>query len=550
MAVVVVAAVVLAGLYAAGDLGKSSSSSTPSGPSFNVTFSETGLPASTSWSVTLGGSTMTESTSSIVFSEQNNTYSYSIGAVSGYAPTPASGSVTVNGGPISVPVSWKVQAPGTYAVTFTESGLTTGTSWSVTLNSVTTPGTGNTIVFEEKNGTYSFTAGSVTGYTPSPSSGSITVSGPGAAQTITYTSSGGGGGSAGQTYSQAAATAAPTTSSVAGGPWTLEGGSGVQLSQSFPVNQTLLNESFDFGCQPTVLPGASTITSFPATTSPSSSGKSALWVIVFGNKTGYALEVAVLSGVATPVLTLASFNSCDTSSGILNLPSDVLDSPTIASAAWTAGGMAYAANHTSYEVELIVLNVTSFGPTWVVSYTNCNPTESGATLDGKAAAQFTAVYYALNGTLHFKENSNTACPVLGGGSGGGKPTLTEDCFLYSVEDNETPTYYNNATLICSGITLTSGELTASIVNNTTGHAISTTGLSLEIYNTSSLTIVATYNFGTNTWSSTTVPIPGDEFANEFVLTSSRSMAGDNLVLTATLSAPATGSITTYLGAGE
>ncbi|MEM3325620.1 MAG: S53 family peptidase, partial [Thermoplasmata archaeon] len=66
--------------------------------------------------------------------------------------------------------------PTTYTVTFTESGLPSGTSWSVTFNSNTKSSTTNTISFTGiANGTYSYSVGAVSGYTASPSSGTITV---------------------------------------------------------------------------------------------------------------------------------------------------------------------------------------------------------------------------------------------------------------------------------------------------------------------------------------------------------------------------------------
>ncbi|MHB8548343.1 MAG: protease pro-enzyme activation domain-containing protein [Thermoplasmataceae archaeon] len=77
----------------------------------------------------------------------------------------------------------------TYTVTFTESGLASGTSWSVTLGSSTQSSTGSTISFTEPNGTYSYTVGSVSGYTSSPSSGSVTVSGANQGVSITFTAS-------------------------------------------------------------------------------------------------------------------------------------------------------------------------------------------------------------------------------------------------------------------------------------------------------------------------------------------------------------------------
>ena len=64
---------------------------------YSVTFPQSGLPAGTSWSVTLNGQTLSSTTSTITFSEPNGTYAYTVGAVNGYTATPSSGSVTVNG---------------------------------------------------------------------------------------------------------------------------------------------------------------------------------------------------------------------------------------------------------------------------------------------------------------------------------------------------------------------------------------------------------------------------------------------------------------------
>lgn len=555
VAVVVVAAAVLVGLWAAG-VGPfaPASSSTSSGPSYDVTFSETGLPASTTWSVTLGGSTQS-STGAIVFSERNGTYSYTVGSVSGYAPSPASGSVTVSGAASSQPITWSPQAPGTYSVAFQESGLPTGTSWSVTLASSTNSGTGTSIVFNEKNGTYPFTAGTVGGYTASPPSGTIIVSGPGASQTITYKSSGGSG--AGETYSAAAAAAESPAAGVAGGPWKLAGGTGVVLPSAVAVNSTLLNESAaGAGCTGHLLSGASGITSFPSTSSAPSSGLSNTWDVWFVNASLGILEVAVLNGVATPFLTAMPYGGCDSTVTAVVLPSDYVDSPEAASVAYADGGSAWISAWPQYVLEEILVPSTTITigttsstlwSTWEVTYTNCNPNEEGSTLGGGSPAQFTASINATTGAFIRGINTTTSCPVLkGGGAGGAKPTLASSCYFFSYEDNETPTYYNNATLACVSISLKADDLTASLVNNTTHAAVATTGFTLEIVNDTTLAVESTYSFSTGKWS-TNVSVGGLSSENEFVLITPRSMAGDNLVLTATSFAPATGSITTYLG---
>ena len=158
---------------------------------YSLTFSESGLPVGTNWSVTVGSTTHTSTGSTISFTEMNGTYSYTIGAVAGYTATPSSGSVTMNGAAKTVSVAFAKSSTGTttYTVTFTETGLSVGTSWSVTLNGSTKSSTTATITFQEANGSYSFTVGSVSGYTVGPSPGTIKVNGAAVSQPITFTSS-------------------------------------------------------------------------------------------------------------------------------------------------------------------------------------------------------------------------------------------------------------------------------------------------------------------------------------------------------------------------
>ncbi|MGC8673487.1 MAG: hypothetical protein ACP5TO_08350, partial [Thermoplasmata archaeon] len=74
-----------------------------------------------------------------------------------------------------------------YSVNFTESGLPSGTLWSVTLNGSTETSITNTITFQEPNGSYSYTIGSINGYTASPSSGTIMLNGTNINQIINFT---------------------------------------------------------------------------------------------------------------------------------------------------------------------------------------------------------------------------------------------------------------------------------------------------------------------------------------------------------------------------
>ena len=84
--------------------------------------------------------------------------SYSVGAVTDYTVSPASGSLTVNGAPLKVPVKFTPITKATYAVTFAETGLPSGHEWNVTLMKIgKLATTGTSIVFPTvPNGTYSY----------------------------------------------------------------------------------------------------------------------------------------------------------------------------------------------------------------------------------------------------------------------------------------------------------------------------------------------------------------------------------------------------------
>ncbi len=156
---------------------------------YTVTFTESNLPQGTTWYVNVTGQTPSGSISagsSFTIDLTNGTYSYTIATTDKtYSPSPYSSSFTVNGASVPVSIAFsKVQ----YTVKFTESGLSSGTTWYVNLsNGQSFKSTTSTISFNEPNGTYSYTIGNVSGYTVSPSSGSLTVSGSNASKAITFT---------------------------------------------------------------------------------------------------------------------------------------------------------------------------------------------------------------------------------------------------------------------------------------------------------------------------------------------------------------------------
>ncbi len=156
-------------------------------PQFNVTFEATGLPSATGWSVTLGNETRYSSSTDVVFLVTNGTMVYSIPSVPGFTvPTP-NGSVTVSGADQTVTVAFEAIHPVEYTVTFVEEGLPSGTSWTVTMDSVNRPSTTPSIAFSSINGSHPYSVGAVDKYNISQSSGSVVVAGTSVSVSIVFT---------------------------------------------------------------------------------------------------------------------------------------------------------------------------------------------------------------------------------------------------------------------------------------------------------------------------------------------------------------------------
>jgi len=78
-------------------------------PPHTVSFKETGLRAGNSWSVTFNGITASSTAQYINFSAPNGIYPFTVTAL-GYSAIPAQGNVTVNGAPVTVNVTLKLNS--------------------------------------------------------------------------------------------------------------------------------------------------------------------------------------------------------------------------------------------------------------------------------------------------------------------------------------------------------------------------------------------------------------------------------------------------------
>ncbi len=149
---------------------------------YTVTFTESGLPAGTEWYVNLTNDTGYvfrgySTSSTIVFSLVNGTYTFENSTADKiYAPSSYSGTLTVSGSSVTLPIV--TFSPVKYTVTFTESGLASGT-WYVNISGTSeSAAAGSTITYTLSNGTYSYTVSTSNKlYHPSSYTGSVTVSG-------------------------------------------------------------------------------------------------------------------------------------------------------------------------------------------------------------------------------------------------------------------------------------------------------------------------------------------------------------------------------------
>lgn len=133
---------------------------------YPLTFYEYGLPANKMWMVTIDRVTEFSSNGTMTFYEGNGTLAYTVGVTPGGN---ANGSVTLNGTPAEVDLVYS-------DVTFLETGLPSGTNWSVTTNNVTQNASTYNQHYFLLNGSYAYQIGAVPGYV-TVSSGTFTVNG-------------------------------------------------------------------------------------------------------------------------------------------------------------------------------------------------------------------------------------------------------------------------------------------------------------------------------------------------------------------------------------
>ncbi|MFP3257234.1 MAG: hypothetical protein RXO36_05500 [Candidatus Nanopusillus acidilobi] len=153
---------------------------------YGIDFEEKGLPMGTQWGVSLympvnytyKWVTQYSTTYLVAFTVPNQgNYPYKVLNVSGYNVNPQSGVASLSGyqSAIIINVQFTPNASYQYYVNFTESGLPSGYSWSVTFNNTQLSSSSDTISFKVPNGQYSYSVTVPSGYIATPSSGIVIV---------------------------------------------------------------------------------------------------------------------------------------------------------------------------------------------------------------------------------------------------------------------------------------------------------------------------------------------------------------------------------------
>ena len=144
---------------------------------YKVTFNETGLPSGTKWILSSNVTGIADTTSSSYsFMLPNGTYNFSvISSLNTYSAQYSEYTLTVSGSNVIENITFTAV---TFNVIITESGLGQGISWSVNISGKQYSATsGQNISVSLQNGTYSFAAYNVPGYTLNLTITTLTVNG-------------------------------------------------------------------------------------------------------------------------------------------------------------------------------------------------------------------------------------------------------------------------------------------------------------------------------------------------------------------------------------
>jgi hypothetical protein len=145
-------------------------------PSYTVTVQASGLATGASWTAIVNGVEQSTAGPSLSFAVGPGTVAYQVFSA-GYTASSPSGTLSISGNYTLAVQFSPVVTETTYTVWVNETGLPSDTSWSAVFNGVEHTGTSSSLSFSVTGGTYDYQVPSPTGYSPSPSGGSVSISG-------------------------------------------------------------------------------------------------------------------------------------------------------------------------------------------------------------------------------------------------------------------------------------------------------------------------------------------------------------------------------------
>jgi hypothetical protein len=150
---------------------------------YQETWQETGLGSGVQWAVSIYGTNYTTTSQQDSLYLSPGYYPYTVVASGGYIATPANGSIVVNTSLLTIDIAF---ARPLFPVTFFQTGLPGGTSWSVTAEGQTAVSTGARAEFILPNGTASYLVSPPTLWRALPPDGNFTVVGGPTTVDITF----------------------------------------------------------------------------------------------------------------------------------------------------------------------------------------------------------------------------------------------------------------------------------------------------------------------------------------------------------------------------
>ena len=232
-------------------------------------------------------------------------------------------------------------------------------------------------------------------------------------------------------YSEAAAAGQNAANGVAGGPWTLIGAIAIDSAAGLAAN---VGTASSANCSLAPVGTAS----FPSTLripadGDFSSGQSPYWGLIYINPSApKILVVEVLNGTATP-LAVGSGRCAETLVSYSTIPTNVLDSPTVASDFWSGGGSAFVSAHSGVPLNLIMglfgggsgLNLSkshlTLPATWLFAVSPCGV--SGSTGPTGKQSVYVAPFNATSGSVEFEPyfplSTTATCSNLSSTASGG-----------------------------------------------------------------------------------------------------------------------------------